>query len=104
MSRFQTYDSSDVATAGAAASETAAMTAGRQYVLRAVAAVWFRIVKPGEASAVAAKDTDGSHYLPAGAEVKVAAIGERTAVSVVRDGGSDTKVILSETPGVTSSA
>lgn len=98
--RFHTYDGSKTATAGAAASEiTLDMTPGRQYELRAhTADVWFRIVIAGAAGAAIAGD--GSHFLPAGQAVKVAAIGSRVRVSVIRAAAADATVILSETPEV----
>ena len=102
MSRFDTFDSSKTATAGAAASEIGlVMTGGRQYQLRAIGDIWYRIVKPAEASLVAAVEGDNSHYLPAGQVARVAAIADRTKVSVIRAGGSDTKCVLSEIPQTT---
>lgn len=95
--RNNSYDGSDVHIAAVAASEIPdAMEAGRQYELRATstAGAWFRIVVAGGAGAAVA--TDGSHYLPAGQAVRIAAIANRDRVSVIREAAADATVVLSE--------
>lgn len=94
---------SKTATAGATASEVALdMTPKRQYRITAGKAdgLFYRMVKPSEATAVAAVGGDGSHYLPAGQSHLIAAIAERTRVSVIREGSTDTKATVSELPTV----
>jgi hypothetical protein len=91
-------DTSAVATAGSSASEIALAMGKRQYRLAAspAAGIWFRIVTPGDLVNIAAVATAGSHYLAPGGVVEIAAIATRTAVSVIREGGTNAVVCLSE--------
>lgn len=97
---IRSYAESKIIATGATAAEIAMdLDPNKQYLLTAKAAMWFRIVKAGEATNVASAG-DHSHYLAAGAAAKVAAIGPRNRVSVIQDAGAGT-AILSEYPHVT---
>lgn len=70
----------------------------RQYRLVAKGAdLWFKVVAAGGAGAAVAGD--GSHFLPAGQAVPVAAVGgKRTRISIIRDAAVNGTGCLSATP------
>lgn len=98
-------NSAVASTSGAAAAEIPMdMAANRQYRLVARGGdLWFRVVTKGATTTAAAQvDTAGSHFLPQGQAVEVAAmVGAtpgvlRARVSIIRDASADVTGILSE--------
>lgn len=92
-------------TSGATAAEIPLdMASNRQYRLVARGAdMWFRIVTKGATGAAAAQvATNGSHFLPNGQAIEVAAMvgatpgALRARVSIIRDASTDVTGILSE--------